>query len=94
MDFLIFLNKMSDDYIEKNIDKFIEVINGFMEKIVVDRLEPTENESAFILNTITKKARVNNNINNLLESKKDFIISLFTGLSKEELKKILKWICK
>ncbi len=88
MDFFIFLDKMSDDYIEKNIDKFIEAINGFMEKIVVDRLEPTENESAFILNTITKKARSNNMINNLLESKKDFIISLFTGLPKEELKKI------
>lgn len=88
MDFFTFLDKMSDDYIEKNIDKFIEAIDGFIEKIVVDRLEPTENESAFILNIITKKARTNNKINDLLESKIDFIISLFTGLPKEELRKI------
>ncbi len=89
MDFFIYLNKMSDDYIEKNVDKFIAILNNLTKKINVDRLEATEDEPAFILNTIAKKARKIKEIDEFLNSNIDFVISLFTNLNKEKLKNSL-----
>lgn len=87
-DFFIYLDKMQDDFVEKNIDKFITILNNFIKKINVDRLETTEDEPAFIINTIIKKARKIKKIDHFLNSNIDFIISLFTNLNNDELEKI------
>lgn len=88
IDFFIYLGDMSNNYINKNIDKFTKIINGLINKIDVNRLNPYDNEPSFILNTITKKAKENEKINEILNNNLDFIISCFTLLSKEELIKI------
>lgn len=88
MDFFIYLDKMSDDYVEKNIDKFIYVLGNFIKKIDIYRLEATNDESALIINTIIKKAKKIKKMEIFLNANVDFIISLFTDLEKEELEKI------
>ena len=88
IDFFIYLKEMPNDYINKNIDKFKKIITELIDKIDVNRLEPTDNEPSFILNTITKKAKENEKINDILNSNFDFVITCFTLLNKDELQKV------
>ncbi len=87
IDFFVYLDEISDDYIEKNIEKFIIILNNLSEKINVDGQEMSEIELAFIINTIIKKANKIKEIEDFLNANVDFVISIFTNINKEELKK-------
>lgn len=91
--FEYFLEVVEEDFIEKHEDKIVQALTLFMRKNKPESFDRgiMENESnddlENIVNGLGAGAKKSKKINQLLEDNKNYIVSLFTGISIDDLKK-------